>query len=367
MECADPQRSSNRQFWERLTAAAVADRVPLAGGIELTARCNLHCVHCYLGGSTGERDGRPELTAAEWRKQLDAVTRAGCLNLLITGGEPLLRSDFAEIYRHARQNGLLVTVFTNGTRITERIVRLFQAFPPRRVELTLYGATAATCARITGVTDACARARRGLDRLRDGGVPFALKAMLLRGNHHEIPALRALAGEYGVPFRLDGAVNPRLDGDRGVLRHRLAPARIVAHELADPAERAKWLAFYRDHRPRRAAGDRLYTCGAGVTMFYIDAGGRLRPCLMVDTPAADLRTMPFEEAWRHVIPGLATRRAGEDYPCGRCELRHVCSACPAFFRLESGAEDRPSPFVCRLGRRRDAELRRLQTLEEVLP
>ena len=365
MECAESDRPSNRQFWSRLTATAVVRRVPVTGGIELTARCNLRCVHCYLGGGAGTPPRRTELTTARWRQVLDDVTGAGCLNLLITGGEPLLRRDFADIYRHARQNGLLVTVFTNGTRLSAPIIQLFQAFPPRRVEVSLYGATPGTYGRITGDAKAHAQVRRGLDRLRDAGVPFALKTMLLRDNQQEIEEIRAVADGYGVPFRLDGAVNPRLDGDRSVLAHRLDPERIVAHELADPAEQQRWLEFWSGYQPRRNPDGRLYSCGAGTTMFYIDAGGALRPCLMVDAPAADLRATTFEAAWRDVIPEFLARHPGGDYPCHRCEMSHVCSACPAFFRLESGAEDRPTAFVCRLGQERAAELRRLQSLNEV--
>jgi len=46
---------------------------------------------------------------------LDEVADAGCLWLLITGGEPLLRPDFRDIYMYAKRKGFLITLFTNGT------------------------------------------------------------------------------------------------------------------------------------------------------------------------------------------------------------------------------------------------------------
>ena len=70
---------------------------------------------------------------------IDEITEAGCLSLLITGGEPLLRHDFSEIYRHAKKSGLLVTVFTNGTLITPAVIELFADLPPQIVEISLYG------------------------------------------------------------------------------------------------------------------------------------------------------------------------------------------------------------------------------------
>ncbi|MBW1897011.1 MAG: radical SAM protein, partial [Deltaproteobacteria bacterium] len=152
MECAQTGWLDNKEYLQRLRRKVTQERIPLSGSIDVTHRCNLRCVHCYLGEkqSHWEKRGK-ELSTAQWISIIDEITEAGCLHLLISGGEPLTRRDFAEIYSHARTNGLLVTVFTNGTLITDRVLELFRDLPPRIVEISLYGATAATYERVTRV------------------------------------------------------------------------------------------------------------------------------------------------------------------------------------------------------------------------
>ena len=63
---------------------------------------------------------------------------------LISGGEPLLRPDFPEIYLALKRHGLLVSVFTNACLVTEEHVELFRRYPPRDIEVSVYGATRET-------------------------------------------------------------------------------------------------------------------------------------------------------------------------------------------------------------------------------
>ncbi|HOT01130.1 MAG TPA: radical SAM protein [Acidobacteriota bacterium] len=351
---------SNQEYLQRFSAAARSARVPLSGSLELTARCNLRCVHCYLGGAVRRRRASNELATAQWLDILDQVAAAGCLDLLLTGGEPLLRKDFELIYRHAKKLGMLVTVFTNGTRLSRRVVQLFRELPPRLVEVSLYGATAATVERITGSATAWARARRGVERLRAASVRLALKTILMRENAAELGALEAYARELGVPFRLDAAINPRLDGGRKPLTHRVDPVNAVELELADPVRRRQWAEFL-DKNATLPEEQRLYICGAGITAFYVDADGTLRPCLMVARPAGDLHRAEFKQIWCDLIPRLHDKMAGNSFPCSRCEARLVCGSCPAFFELETGAETTPADYVCRLGRLRAERLHQYQT------
>jgi MoaA/NifB/PqqE/SkfB family radical SAM enzyme len=115
---------------DALGRSAVRHRVPLNGSIAMTHRCHLRCVHCYLGEERFAPPAGGELATPFWLRVLDEAAEAGCLKLLITGGEPLLRADFAAVYEHAIRLGLLVSVFTNGTLVDERVVALFAEWPP---------------------------------------------------------------------------------------------------------------------------------------------------------------------------------------------------------------------------------------------
>ena len=103
----------------------VGGRVPLQGTLETTYRCNLACAHCYVNQPAGSAEERArEIPTERLLDLVDEFVQEGCLELLLTGGEVLVRADFPRVYLHALSRGLLVTIFTNGTLITDRIADL---------------------------------------------------------------------------------------------------------------------------------------------------------------------------------------------------------------------------------------------------
>jgi uncharacterized Fe-S cluster-containing radical SAM superfamily protein len=201
---------SMSEFLDRLHPAE--RRIPLFGTLEITFRCNLTCAHCYVNrGRNDTAEIERELPLDRHLQLMDEYAAAGCLSLLLTGGEPLLRPDFLDLYRAAVVRGFRVSVFTNATLIDGSILRLFQKYPPAAVEVTLYGRTPETYERITGVPGSFERCRAGIEQLRVGGVRLKLKTMVMQWNEHEIEAIRRYAGELGISFRHDGLLNSRFD------------------------------------------------------------------------------------------------------------------------------------------------------------
>jgi MoaA/NifB/PqqE/SkfB family radical SAM enzyme len=126
-------------------------RVPLDFSLEVTARCNNDCRHCYINLPAGDPEARRrKLSLAEIGDMADQAVALGTLWCLISGGEPLLRQDFADLYVMLRQKGLLVSVFTNACLVTEEHVALFKKYPPRdAIEVSVYGTTRETYERVT--------------------------------------------------------------------------------------------------------------------------------------------------------------------------------------------------------------------------
>jgi len=129
----------------RLHKNGVARRTPLNGTIEVTRRCNLSCAHCYTNLPVGARKAKErELSTKEHSRLIDEMAESGCLWLLFTGGEIFVREDFLDIYSHAKERGLIVTLFTNGTLITPEIADYLAEWRPFSIEVTLYGRTRET-------------------------------------------------------------------------------------------------------------------------------------------------------------------------------------------------------------------------------
>jgi radical SAM protein with 4Fe4S-binding SPASM domain len=352
VECIEMEGIDGGEYLRQFARTAKRGRVPLSGAIALTHRCNLECAHCYLtGGMRGAEKRARELDAGRVCSLIDEIADAGCLFLLLTGGEPMLRGDFADIYRHAKSRGLLTSVFTNGTLIDREIAQLFSEFPPRSVEISLYGATAETYEKVCGVRGSFAKCMRGVRHLLDRRIRVKLKSVVMTHNVHELPAIEEIARRAGVPFRFDAAIFPRLDGDRGPIALRIPPEEAVAREMAVDGRREEWAAYYARRRDLPET-DKLYTCGAGVTNFYVDPYGFLQPCSMTTDVRYGLSGGDFLTAWRDALPRFRERSADPSYECNRCETRVLCGLCPAFFRLESGSETVRSEYLCRMGKLR---------------
>ncbi len=345
MSC--PAAELNAARWTvDFRARSAQARRPISAALELTRRCNLRCAHCYLGDQAAQHRLRDrELGAETVKAALSEWTEAGCLYLLITGGEPLLRHDFAEIYRHARGLGLVVSVFSNGTLATGEIAELFRGLPPRKVEISLYGATAETHDAATGVPGSHARAWEGIRRLHGAGVRVGLKTLLMKTNLREFGAMENQAKELGVDFRHDAAIIPCLHGgSRAPLALRVSPEEAVRTDMADPGRRSTW----RESIARAAArpeNARLYGCSAGQTYFHCDPFGGLSPCMLAERFRRRPAGRAFQEVWNGDLAEIRGRKRTRDGGCFTGSLRGACAHCPAFNLAETGDEERESDYM----------------------
>jgi len=345
-------------LWDKMTAR----RAVFSFDLELTARCNLNCRHCYINLPAGDRAAkRSEWTAAEIDRLAGEAASLGAVWCLVTGGEPLLRRDFEEVYTALKRRGLKVSVYTNATLVGPRHVRMFRALPPDDVEVTVYGVTRRTYERVTRTPGSFAAFERGLERLLDGGVPVRLKAMALRSNSRELPAITEFcrARTKGA-YRFDPLIHLRYDRDpkrnREIAAERLPPEEIAALERADPERFAALTSRCSDLiMPETEAKTcrHLFRCGAGVAGFTVGADGRLRLCPPLVHPDCvyDLRSGGLRDAWERFIPAVRARTSDRsEYlsGCGPCPVVNLCLWCPAHAYLETGELDLPVEAFCRI-------------------
>ncbi|MHC4545942.1 MAG: radical SAM protein, partial [Planctomycetota bacterium] len=143
---------------------------------------------------------------------LDEITAAGCLWLLYTGGEIFARKDFLDIYTYAKQKGLIVSLFTNGTLITPKVADYLVRWRPFGIEITLYGRTRETYERVTGIPGSYERCMQGIKLLMERELPLKLKTMAITINKHEIWEMKRYVEEdLGLEFKFDAMINPRID------------------------------------------------------------------------------------------------------------------------------------------------------------
>jgi radical SAM protein with 4Fe4S-binding SPASM domain len=303
---------------------------------------------------------RRELTTSGIIAILKEAAALGALTVRFTGGEPLLREDFPDLYLFARRLGLKVLLFTNARLITPDLARLFARIPPlEKIEVTVYGMRRESYEAVSRVRGSYDEFRRGIGLLLNNKVPFVVKGALLPPNREEMEAFEAWAAtlpamEGGPSYSMFFDLRGRRDfpaRNRMIQGLRLAPAEGVAllrrnrkywHALPEFA--AKFM---------RPTGDLLFSCGAGH-LPSVDAYGMLQPCLLLRHPGMvyDLKKGSLEDALTNFFPRLLeeTRATNPDYlaRCARCFLKGLCEQCPAKSWSEHGALDTPVEYLCQV-------------------
>ncbi|EQB21631.1 Radical SAM domain protein [Dehalobacter sp. UNSWDHB] len=350
-----------------LAGYAAQRHIPLGGTFELTPRCNLKCKMCYIRLDKPQMDqiGR-EKTAKEWIKLAEEAIESGMLNLLITGGEPLLYTDFAEIYTALTTMGFIITLNTNATLITPKIVKLFKKYPPTATNVTLYGASQETYASICGNPDTFDATIKGLEVLREVPTVLEIRTTFIQDNQHELNRIRELANQYTKSFAINIIVNKAVRGAYSDVEScRLTPAQMFdlsrknsEYYRALNSETEFALEKNMDTDNHVQAKDygfdlppKIITCLAAKSMCWITWDGKMLPCGSFTSPY----TLPFEEGFKAAwdrLPGLFEDiRLPQE--CLDCEYADgKCSNCPAILQTETGSFDHISPYICEIAKER---------------
>ena len=357
MDCVNHSELDMDDWGELLLQPLHGSRFPLAAEFEITERCNLNCLHCFINQPAGSAVSlQSEMNTAQVKDVLDQIAEAGCLHLLLTGGEPLLRPDFAEIYLHARQKGMLVMLFTNATLVTPAVIEMLKQAPPILVDVSVYGATQETYERVTRRPGSWERFMTGIRLLKENGLPLALKSVVLNSNKAELPLIRKLAEDMGVSFRYDASIFPRLDGSKVPFWERLSIDDMLALDREDPERMHTWALQYELSQKLALRSEKyVYSCGAGKRSFHIDSLGRLSMCMMARKPSYSILEMGFTQAWEALGKETQLERT-LPVPCTNCSTSGICIQCPGWSQLVHGDNETVVDFICKLSKAREQEI-----------
>ncbi|MCJ7580788.1 MAG: radical SAM protein [Candidatus Aminicenantes bacterium] len=323
-------------------------RIPVKGQMELTFSCNLKCVHCYVAKDHSKK----ELCLTEIFEIIDNITQEGCLWLALTGGDPFNRNDFQKIYHFAKKKGLLLTLLTNGTLISEDIANFLAEEPPFSIELTLNGVTQKTYENISRVRGSFKQAMEAIGRIMDRKLPLKIKTKATRLNVHELEKIKHFVESLGLDFNLDTVLFPRLDGSLDPCRFRLTFDEIshIEKHLHSEGECPDI-----ESEDRFSPSDRLFRCASGISSFNISPYGDLIFCTFMRQPSFNLRKGSFREGFDSLSPNIHSWKYQTLSPCRTCEISHHCTQCPALAKLEGGEMEKPVDYYCQISQRRAAE------------
>lgn len=272
---------------------------------EITQRCNFRCVHCYLDDKT--KGGLP----VEARlRVLDKIERAGCLWLQMTGGEALADPLFGDTYKAAYERGLQVSLSTNGTLLT-RWMELFRKLPPRRITMSLYGASPDAYAAMTGACgDHFKTVIAGLDAAIAAHIPLRVSIIAANPNVHEVDTMEGMMRERGVEYHTYWNLTPTLAGKR--------------HPTEIAVKNRRVSTFFQEKT----------SCAGGTSSLHIQASGRASPCKLLPHISVDLLNDDLSRLSR-LCHHPGTKPVGPG--CEKCASSANCVTCAPVYALHKKA------------------------------
>jgi MoaA/NifB/PqqE/SkfB family radical SAM enzyme len=354
-------------------------RIPLEGNLDLTYRCNNNCRHCWLRSPPGAPEKEKELSLEEIKAIVDEARGMGCRRWSISGGEPMLRPDFSEIFDYITRKSAAYSLNTNGTLITPEIARLLKRKGSKMV--ALYGSTPDVHDHITRAPGSFDAVMQGIAYLKEAGAGFIVQLIPMRDNYHQLDEMIKLAESLsphcriGAPWLFLSACG-NSERNKEIMRQRLSPKDVVELDKPDLSyeewmnsaaeqetsnienrtpnveRRTRNKNLKNEHEYRHSGDDRLFaSCIASRRDFHIDPYGRMTFCCFIKDPTLrfNLRQGSFEECWEKFIPSLADKvRGGKEYleNCASCEDRSDCRWCPVYGYLEHRRFSAKVEYLC---------------------
>lgn len=347
----------SKSFYERLKK-----RRPLHGQIELTHKCAFRCPYCYLKPLQTQPAYQEELSLKNWMSILDSLYKEGCMSITLTGGDPLLRTDFEEIYLYAKRKAFIITVFTNATSLNAKMLAFFKKYTPFSIEITLNSLKESRFDRITGTKGNFKQSVSNIRKAARLKLPLILKTNALKINKDEVIEIKNFAKKIlgEKRYKFDTYMIPSLDGGKTPLEYRLSADEIIRLEESDEEIKRAVRESYEDDRMILKDRESLYRCNTWLSSFFINPYGRLGFCQITNKFSTDLRKVPFEKGFYDIFPGLTKKRFTGNTTCRSCELLSECMVCPARSYLEAGDEEAPVAYFCELARARLEQKSRIQ-------
>jgi radical SAM protein with 4Fe4S-binding SPASM domain len=312
--------------------------------LEITAACNLHCIHCHASGGKPASD---ELTTQEVKRLLDQLAQVREFRMVaFTGGEPLVRDDLFELLAYSQALGFANTLATNATLIDDAVARRLRRYGVAIGAVSLDGFDAKTHDYVRGQPGAFEDTMRGIHALRRAGIPLHINITAMEYNLDQLEPLVALVDDLGaailimyqlVPLgRGRGIENASLDlGANERLIRFMAHAQSTGRAIMEPVAGPQyWPFLLQQHGIKsgpllRLAETVFHGCSAGRGFVYIKPNGEVWPCPFIEVSCGNVRQTPFSTIWADapVFKDLRERESRLKGQCGQCEYRRLCGGC----------------------------------------
>lgn len=344
---------------EKLCYKSTLANIPLSGAFELLPLCNMNCSMCYIRLTNEEMNKIGHIkTADEWLSIAKEMKDAGTLFILLTGGEPLLYKEFEKIYNGLREMGMIVTINTNGTLINKKVCNMLENNKPRRVNITLYGASNETYEKLCNNPKGYDETIRGINLLRQRNIDIKLNVSLVKENMNDLPNMLEIANNLELPIKVDTYMYLKAKGNKSDFNneYRIDPQKVAnidtfirySTETKESFMKNRWEYLNRYEYGKNTEPPKYLplSCRAGKSSFWINWQGNITPCVFLDNIYMNVFENGFIKSWKYIVEESKNIFLSSD--CKLCDKREVCQVCAAAAYCETGSVSKKPEYLCKL-------------------
>lgn len=334
------------------------NQIPISGSIELLPLCNMDCKMCFAKMTKKEMEKHaPMHNYKEWLEIAKQMSDAGTIFLLLTGGEPFLYPHFKELYLGLKKMGFIVSINTNGTIINEEIAEYLANDPPRRLNITLYGASDETYAKLCNNPKGFTQVMKAINILKEKNIDIKLNCTLTPYNINELDNIYKISKEINIPIETAYYLMPSIRKNNiENKKYRLNPkeaakAKIHIKELLYDKHIFKeyligTLQKYYDFKDKKKEYKPGYTCRAGNSVFWIDYDGKMKACSFTKDISLNVFEDKFSVLWKKLVKNVSSTYLSKE--CNECSMRVLCTRCAASAYSENGDYNNSIQYHCEL-------------------
>jgi MoaA/NifB/PqqE/SkfB family radical SAM enzyme len=314
--------------------------IPLDCIVELTSKCNLDCIHCYVVKSCDT------LPTDFWKSVFLELRDIGCLYLTLTGGEIFLRNDIFEVISFARNLGFCVTLFTNGTLLDEEKIKTLKKLNIYELHISLYSLNEEEHNSVTGDKRSFRKTMKAIHLAVKNKLPLVIKTPLLKNNFPNYKGIVKFAKRLGVRYILDPLITPKSNHDLAPQKYRISVDNLI--KFYSDGE-----IFVKEYLKANNNKEN-FICSAGRNLISISSNGLVYPCLQFPVVLGDLKKSKLKDILsdkNNLIRKLRNIQPERDFYCYKmCSYREFCLRCIGIVYLENRSIYSSTSSCCQLAR-----------------
>lgn len=330
--------------------------IPIAGNIELLPLCNMDCKMCFAKMTREQMEAHsPMHTWEEWVEIARQASAAGTIFMLLTGGEPFMYPDFKKLYLELKKMGFILSINTNGTLITDEIADWLAESPPRRLNITLYGASDETYDTLCGNPHGFTHVMKAVERLKQRNIAIKFNCSLTPYNIRDLDRIYRISQKLDIPIEIGYYMFPPVRANNlDNIRYRLsakeaAKARYRIEELRYGAAHVEYVKYalksLREYKQTEVY-QKGYRCRSGNSVYWINYDGTMSACSFTTDHQVNVFEKGFQYAWDSVYNHV--RESEMSKKCHVCEMRPLCGYCAAAAVSETGDISGTPQYYCDL-------------------